>query len=77
MNNCIGLYNLKAFLLFNFYTVLTGTYSAVRAIIDIIYCFADGRNCPTYNNAGKIGVGIAGICFMALFVLFTGAMFID
>lgn len=77
MNNCIGLYNMKAFLLFNFYTMLTGTYSMVRAIVAIVLCFTHDRTCLTYNNAAKLGVGIAIVCLVALFVLFTGAMFID
>ncbi len=57
--------------------MLTGIYSAVRAIVSIATCFADGMTCNTYNNAAKIGVGIAIICFIALFVLFTAAMFFD
>ena len=77
MNNCIGLYNLKAFLLFNFYTMITGLYVSIRTVIEIVLCFTDGLNCYSYNNAIKIGVGIALLCFMVLFVLFTSCMLID
>ena len=77
MNNCIGIYNVKAFLLFNLYTMLTGLYVSVRAIVEIVVCFTDGLHCPSYNNAIKIGLGIAGICFMVLFVLFTSCMLVD
>ena len=77
MNNCIGLYNVKAFLLFNLYTMLTGLYVSVRAIVEIVVCFTDGLHCSSYNNAIKIGLGIAGICFMVLFVLFTSCMLVD
>jgi hypothetical protein len=77
MNNCIGIYNMKAFLLFNLYTTLSGLYSMVRAIVAIVLCFTHDQICLTYNNAAKLGVGIAIVCLVALFVLFTGAMFID
>jgi len=47
-------------------------------MIEIIVCFTKGLdNCPTYNNAIKVGVGIAVLAFMGLFVLFTFCMFID
>ena len=77
MNNCIGLMNLKSFLLFNFYTMLTGTYSSVRAIIEIVVCFVDHESCLTYTNYAKLGFGIVIVCFLVLFVLFTAAMFSD
>ncbi len=57
--------------------MLTGLYSTVRAIVAIALCFTHDQTCLTYNNAAKLGVGIAVFCLVALFVIFTGAMFID
>ncbi len=50
MKNCIGLYNMKAILLFNFYTMLTGLYSTIRAIVAIALCFAQDKTSLTCNN---------------------------
>lgn len=77
MNNCIGLYNMKAFLLFNFYTTLTGLYSSIRTLVEIVLCFTKKETCKTYDNVAKLGVGIAGVCLVSLFVLFSAAMFLD
>jgi hypothetical protein len=39
MNNCIGIKNQKAFLLFNLYTALSGFYAFVRTFIELVYCY--------------------------------------
>ena len=74
MNNCIGLYNEKAFLLFNFYTMLTSFYTIVRATVEGIRCGTSQTTCLTYFNigisAGAIVIGILCLIFM----IFTAVM---
>ena len=41
MNNCIGLRNQKAFLLFNFYTMLTAAWTLIRVAIAAYQCKQD------------------------------------
>lgn len=77
MNNCIGIKNLKSFLLFNMYTALCGMYSFTRTLVEIILFFKDDSTCYTYQNALKKGLGMAGMCLCALFVCFTTCMFVD
>ena len=77
MNNCIGLKNQKAFMLFNLYTALAGSFAAIRATVEIAVCFSDALDCVTYTNAVWKGFGIAMIILCALFVLFTLVMLVD
>lgn len=74
MNNCIGLYNEKAFLLFNLYTMLTSFYTIVRAIVEGVRCGTSKTTCPTYFHigitAGAIVIGILCLIFM----IFTAVM---
>lgn len=77
MNNCIGLRNQKSFLLFNFYTALAGSYSAVRAFVQIVFCFGNDSECTTFTNVVMKGVGFGAIFVCCLFVCFTAVMFGD
>lgn len=77
MNNCIGLRNQKSFLLFNFYTSISGLYTSIRAIVAIVFCFQDDSKCYTYNTALWKGVGIGAIFICLLFVVFTSVMLTD
>jgi len=74
MNNCVGLYNEKAFLLFNFYTMLTSFYTIVRAVVEGIRCGTSKETCLTYFGVGisvlAIIIGILCLCFM----IFTAVM---
>jgi hypothetical protein len=77
MNNCIGLKNHKAFILFNMYVALSGGYAAIRGAIEIGLCFSPDYVCNTYVSMlwkvfGFIGIGTCG-----LFTMFTVVMFFD
>lgn len=77
MNNCIGLKNQKAFLLFNLYTALSGGYSVMRAFLEIVHCFSDDASCMTYTDGARKGSGLAIAAYCGFFVLFTAVMFFD
>lgn len=77
MNNCIGIKNQKAFLLFNLYTALAATFAAIRAVVEIIMCFSDDSKCFTFTNAVWKGFGIAVILLCVLFIFFTLVMLFD
>ena len=77
MNNCVGQRNLKAFLLFNAYTVIAATYSAVRSCIEIGFCLTSEAECFTYTSVTWIGIGITLIIMCVLFAFFTTCMFTD
>lgn len=77
MNNCIGMRNHKAFILFNFYTSLVSAWALIRGSIEISSCFKNDLACSTYNNYVKSGLGIGGIAICSLFTLFCVIMFID
>jgi len=75
MNNCIGLRNQKAFLLFNFYTFLTSLWTTVRVPIEGFICAADD-NCDTFNT-GIVALTVIVIILTTMFTCFTAIMFCD
>lgn len=77
MNNCIGLKNQKAFLLFNLYTAISGSYSMIRALVSIGLCFSHPDTCYNYNSAITKGFGFVIVFIVFLFVCFTTVMFFD
>lgn len=77
MNNCIGIKNQKAFLLFNFYTALSGAYATVRTMASVIYCFQDDSQCYTYKTGVLKGFAIGLSLWCGLFVIFTSIMLFD
>lgn len=81
MNNCIGARNMKAFILFNMYTVLAAAYASTRAIIELANCFNTNSNssgsCDTFSTIVWRVVGILIVFVCMLFVCFTGCMFAD
>ena len=67
MNNCIGIFNQKAFLLFNFYTIIVCFYTFIRAVVEGIICGTS--KCYTYTNGGYIaGAVIIGLTAVASFI---------
>ena len=75
MNNCIGLRNQKAFLLFNFYTCITALWTTVRVIYAAIEC-ADKPECDTFSTGVTILIVLI-LLNTGLFSLFTCVMFCD
>ena len=48
IGNCVGLHNMKSFLLFLGYTVITSIYSSLMCITEVARCFiADAEVCTT------------------------------
>jgi palmitoyltransferase ZDHHC3/7/25 len=77
MNNCIGLHNHKAFLLFNFYTMVASLYTVTATIVDVFKCNGLGDKCLTfYTTSSRFG-GIAVGCVCLLFAGFTATMLFD
>ena len=77
MNNCIGIKNHKAFMLFNMYVALSGGYSCIRGAIEMGLCFSDDYECNTFTNIGIMIPGFIGIAISGLFCIFTTVMFFD
>ena len=54
IGNCVGLGNMKPFLLFLFYTILTSTYSIILSLIEIFRCFVfPGKQQCDVNDKGS------------------------
>ena len=77
MNNCIGLNNQKAFLLFNFYTMLSSLFTVIAASVEAYECFGDQENCKTFTNLTINMIAIIIALISGLFMLFTVTMFVD
>jgi len=77
MNNCIGIKNQKAFLLFNYYTSVTGMYAVVRALIELIFCYRNPDECLTLHAPWVKALVIVAMFLCCLFVCFTSCMLID
>ena len=75
MNNCIGLRNTKAFLLFNFYTMIAAAWTAVRVGIAMIKCTRDDA-CDTFSGI-FIVFAVIMLFFCGLFTIFCAVMFCD
>jgi len=75
MNNCIGLRNQKAFLLFNFYTMITAGWTLVRVAIHVVSCAGDDE-CTTFGG-GFIILTIIVLFLCGMFTLFCAIMFCD
>jgi hypothetical protein len=77
VNNCIGIRNQKAFLLFTFYTVLVCLMIYVRAILLIWQCWGneDLKICPKMVGF-KWFIGGA-IFFSLISMVFAGYMLMD
>ena len=39
MNNCVGLRNLKSFILFNFYVMVCSAFTLIRLVVSFFGCF--------------------------------------
>jgi len=75
MNNCIGLQNQKAFLLFNFYTTITAGWTLVRVIVAAVTCSKE-TDCVTFDLGTTI-MSVIVLILCAIFTLFCAIMFVD
>ena len=75
MNNCIGLRNQKAFLLFNFYTCITAAWTSCRVVYAMIDC-SGIEECDTFNT-GIVAFSVGVVILCGIFALFTCIMFCD
>lgn len=75
MNNCIGLKNQKAFLLFNFYTMITAGWTCVRVSIAAYECSQD-NDCDSFSNGVNM-LAVVMLILCGVFTLFTAIMFCD
>lgn len=76
MNNCIGLLNFKAFLLFNFYVFICAFWTTLRLIIGFIQCYR-ALDCRIFKKSWGMGISILAIIFCGLFAMFTIVMICD
>ena len=75
MNNCIGLRNQKAFLLFNFYTMITAGWTLIRVAMVMLSCAGDDE-CHTFEGAFTV-LSVLMLFTCGLFTLFCAVMFCD
>ena len=75
MNNCIGMRNQKAFVLFNLYTCITAVWTTIRVIYAAIECSSD-NGCNTFTTAVTILIVLV-LLTTCMFSLFTCVMFCD
>ena len=80
IGNCVGLHNMKPFLLFLYYTVITCSYSFLLCISEILRCYVfkteacyteEAKNqgfIVTFNNC-IVGFGLVLTFFMAFFCM--------
>ena len=76
MNNCIGLNNQKAFVLFNFYVCICALWTVIRIIIGFVMCFR-ADDCTIFRRSWGMGIAIVAILVCGLFAIFTLVMFCD
>ena len=81
MNNCIGYFNQKYFVLFLAYGELACAYSVILLIIRATYCkFAyreDLCDAPSEENSVDILIGLISFMLLILFALFMAIMIHD
>lgn len=76
MNNCIGLRNQKAFLLFNFYTMVTSLWTVIRVAIAWYDC-SENDECDDFDEGYIKVLAIVMLVLCVFFALFTCIMFCD
>lgn len=75
MNNCVGLRNQKAFLLFNFYTMVTSAWTVIRVGIAWYHC-SDNDECDDFEGFMTV-LAVIMLFMCGIFALFTCIMFAD
>ena len=73
-NNCIGLYNQKAFVLFNFYTLLVGLWNITRFIVACLMCYRN-ESCSAFRSTHGIILMVIFLIVVVVFGVFTFRMF--
>ena len=81
MNNCIGYFNQKHFVLFLIYTEFASVYSIILIIIRAIYCQIDNDSnlCrePLSENSVHFLLALISLMLLGLFFLFMAVMIQD
>ena len=75
VNNCVGIYNQKHFLLFLVYVFLGSVHAMILLCIKGYYCM--DKNCLLFNGVYPIVLTVASIFLALLFALFVAIMFFD
>ena len=75
VNNCVGFYTQKHFLLFTFYVGLGSLYALVVLLVKGARCLKG--DCDVYSNGVLVVVNIFSIFFCVLFGLFVLVMICD
>ena len=81
MNNCIGYFNQKHFLLFLIYSEIISIYSITLLVMRATYCqiYKDSELCkkPIRENSVNLMIGIICLVLLSLFTLFISIMIYD
>ena len=76
MNNCIGLRNMKQFVLFNFYVFICAFWTTLRLVIEGIICKKD-KLCHNLWSGKMLGFIIPAGIICGLFAVFSLIMLCD
>lgn len=77
VNNCVGLYNLKHFLLFTVYVFFGCIFTIIGISSTAIDCLR-AIECPTFSDDPYNGVlAVITIIMCSFFTLFVAVMFFD
>ena len=78
IGNCVGLHNMKPFLLFLYYSILTTTVSSILCLVEVFRCYifnTDGKQCNLDENLDapdglfEINMAISGIGMLVILCL--------
>ena len=75
VNNCVGYYNQKHFLLFLIYTFIGATHAVILILCKAYKCY--NQNCYMFNQMSTLLICIVSIFLGLLFAIFVAVMFYD
>jgi hypothetical protein len=77
VNNCVGLYNFKHFLLFNFYVFIGCCYTLISVGLESVKCIRNDYCTIFTSNIANAILVVFSLCICCLFCLFVSVMFYD